>query len=83
MANQPEIAVVHELLETHLRDVLVANAQLRRENAQMYQMLRLFVNDAWPMDVSTAKERARTFLAQYKEEGDGGSAAGARHAWLH
>ncbi|HLW03229.1 MAG TPA: hypothetical protein VKT82_31575 [Ktedonobacterales bacterium] len=82
MKNQPETEGVHELLQAHLRDVLVANARLRREHAQMYELLRLFLNEAWPMDVSTAKERARTFLAQYQEEGDGDRTAAARHAWL-
>ena len=81
MANQPETEVVQELLQTLLRDVLAANARLRRENAQMYELLRLIMN-AWPMDVTTAKERTRTFLAQYQEEGDGDIAAGAMHAWL-
>jgi hypothetical protein len=62
MEKDPTVQDMLELMLAQMRDLMVTNDRLRAENAQMLQLLCLFMNDAWSFDVWAAKEQARALL---------------------
>jgi hypothetical protein len=63
MEREPTAQEMLELILAQMSDLLMTNERLRAENAQMLQRLGLLTNEAWPFDVSAAKEQARALLA--------------------